>query len=419
MNIESLLENKKGCGCGKEHKVDIEHVFIEKGALERLSFLTKDYRHILMVSDVNTYKVCGKNAEAVIFDKIESSKVFECEGYLVPDENAVEELKACITPNTDLVIGVGSGVINDLCKYVSFKAGLPYYIIATAPSMDGYASTGAAMIFQNMKITANARVPKAIIADLDVIKNAPIEMIKAGYGDIIGKYSALNDWKLGHVVMDEYFCEKVYDLTYETVVNTVKLAFGLLERNEKSIQALMEALVIVGIAMSYVGNSRPASGSEHHLSHYFEVTGLLNDEPYFLHGIDVAYSTIATQQLREKLLSIKTPSVFREFNRNRWEEDIRKIYGNASDGIIALQEKMGWYDKNFKEVYTRKWEEIKKVLSEVPSSESIKKLLADVNLPYEDFLKEYSEEKIVNSFLYAKDLKDRYTVLWLSYFVLA
>ena len=65
----------------------------------------------------------------------------------------------------------------------------------------------------------------------------------------------------------------------------------------------LHSLVVVGIAMAYMGNSRPASGSEHHLSHYFEVTGLLRDEPYFAHGIDVAYSTYVTAGLREELLS--------------------------------------------------------------------------------------------------------------------
>ena len=106
----------------------------------------------------------------------------------------------------DLIIGVGSGVINDLCKHVSFKNDLAYYIVATAPSMDGYASVGAALILNGMKITLNARPPKAIIADTSVLKDAPIDMLRAGYGDIIGKYSCLNDWKLSHCVNGEYFC---------------------------------------------------------------------------------------------------------------------------------------------------------------------------------------------------------------------
>ena len=174
---------------------------------------------------------------------------------------------------------MGSGVIQDLCKYVSYQAKLPYYIVATAPSMDGYASKGAAMIWDNMKVTYNAHVPEVIIGDVDVLKDAPMEMIQSGYGDILGKYSCLNDWKLSRVVNGEYFCRYVYDLTYEILCKTKDLGPKLLERDAAAIETLMEALVGVGIAMAYVGNSRPASGSEHHLSHFFEVTGIMNGKP--------------------------------------------------------------------------------------------------------------------------------------------
>ena len=86
---------------------------------------------------------------------------------------------------------------------------IPYIIVATAPSMDGYASDGAAMILGGMKETVKAGLPKAIIADTNVLKNAPMDMIKAGYGDIIGKYSALNDWKFANIVYGEFFCNYI------------------------------------------------------------------------------------------------------------------------------------------------------------------------------------------------------------------
>ena len=136
--------------------------------------------------------------------------------------------------------------------------------------MDGYASKGAAMIMGNMKVTYNAHVPAAIIGDTNILKDAPMDLIKSGYGDILGKYSCLNDWKLAHVVNDEYICDYVYDLTFEMLTKTQDLGPALLARDPEAIKTLMEALVGVGIAMAYVGNSRPASGSEHHLSHFFE-----------------------------------------------------------------------------------------------------------------------------------------------------
>jgi glycerol-1-phosphate dehydrogenase [NAD(P)+] len=418
MDIDLLLKNDKVCSCGKRHTVDIEKTIIESGAVDKLNELTEEYERVLLVSDSHTYKACGEQVKDLLGDKIETNFVFECEGFLVPDEKAVEVLRSKISSDTDLVIGVGSGVINDLCKYVSFLSDLPYFIVATAPSMDGYASTGAAMIFKNMKVTFHARVPKAIIADTTVLKNAPSDLIKAGYGDIIGKYSALNDWKLGHVVLNEYFCSEVYDLVMETTEKTVSLAPGLKDRKEDSIETLMEALVITGIAMSYVGNSRPASGSEHHFSHFFEVVGLLNNEPYLLHGIDVAFSAVETQKIREKLLNISKPSKFRIFDRNLWEENIKRVYGKGAAEIIALQDKIGRYEQSLNEIYISKWEEIKSVLEEAPKSEQIKGLLEDAGLNYEDFLNIYGKEKLADAYLYAKDCKDRYTVLWPYYSIL-
>ena len=127
-------------------------------------------------------------------DKAEAKLIYLGDSVLVPDEKATDRLKKLVSDRTDLIVGIGSGVINDICKYVSYTCELPYYIVATAPSMDGYASNGVALILGGMKISPGARPPKAIIADTNVLKNAPMEMLQAGYGDIVGKLSYLNDW---------------------------------------------------------------------------------------------------------------------------------------------------------------------------------------------------------------------------------
>ena len=146
-----------------------------------------------------------------------------------------------------------------MCKHVSFKHSLPYFIVATAPSMDGYASVGAALILDGMKVTLNAAVPRAILADTAVLANAPFEMIQAGYGDIIGKYSCLNDWRLAALVNGEYICDFVVSETYAQVEKTVALAEGIKARSPEAIGALMEALVAVGILMAYVGPISPTA----------------------------------------------------------------------------------------------------------------------------------------------------------------
>ena len=416
MNFEKMLKPFE-CKCGMTHSCDIKQVIISSGAVNSLKSVLGDYKKILLVADNNTYGICGTVVEEQLADRLESTLIYQRDGILVPNEEAVCEMQEKLTEETDLIIGLGSGVIQDLCKYVSFEGKVPYYIIATAPSMDGYASKGAAMIAENMKITYNAHVPEVIIGDVDILKDAPMDMIRSGYGDILGKYSCLNDWKLSQVILDEYFCDYVYDLTYEMLLKTKDLGEKLQQRDADAIQTLMEALVGVGIAMAYVGNSRPASGSEHHMSHFFEVTGILNGEEYFMHGIDVVYSAVYTQKLREALIAMDKPTPRAQLTKAEWEQKIRAIYTEAAEGVIALQNKLGWYERDLQPVYDTKWEEIKTVLKEVPSSEELIGYLKSVGLDIADFENLYGTEKIKDSILYAKDLKDRFSVLWVNYFI--
>ncbi len=417
MDINTLLRSHK-CSCGRTHVCNIKNIVIGDGAINKISSLTDGYRNIILVADKNTYSVCGDEVSAQLGIKLQNKLIYQCDGILIPNENAVNQLKSLIVGETDLIVGIGSGVIQDICKYVSFNAHLPYYIVATAPSMDGYASKGAAMIMNNMKITYNAQVPQVIIADTKILSQAPMEMIQSGYGDIIGKFSCLNDWKLSALINNEYFCTEIYDLTYNTVLKTKPLAKKLKSRDKNAIKTLTEALIVVGIAMAYAENSRPASGSEHHLSHFFEIVGILNNEPYFSHGIDVAYSALCTQKIREFLLSNISENSFNTkstFNYVTWVTDIKRIYTNAANEVISLQNELGWYNKNRLPVYKDKTNEIKVVLGECPTSDEIAELLTEIGLDINDFYNLYGKGKIEDAVKYGKDLKDRYSVLWLYY----
>ena len=413
MDIQQLLKGTD-CSCGRHHSCDIGFVAIEKGAISHLTQLTGNHKSVLLVADENTFHAAGEKTEAALGSKLSRKVIFPGNTVLIPNEAAVDAVTAALE-GIDLIVGIGSGVIQDLCKCVAHFNDLPYYIVATAPSMDGYASTGAAMIMEGMKVTYNCKVPNAILADTEVLKDAPMDMIQAGYGDIIGKYSALNDWRLSQVVTGEYFCQEIYDLTFEMVHKTLSLADGLLKRDEESVKVLMEALVIVGIAMAFAGSSRPASGSEHHLSHYFEITGIVRDEPYFPHGIDVAYSTVVTAGLRQKLAAEPWPDTQYRPARQDYEAQVKRIYGPVGEGCIKLQDKVGMYEKDMVSVYKAKEAEIRSILAQMPTAEQIETMLAAVNMKMDAFYQLYTEEKIADAILYAKELKDRYSVLWMYY----
>lgn len=414
MDIKTMLKGNDHCSCKRLHTCDIHHVEIGNGVLEELPKICVSFQHIVLVADENTYPLCGDRISSLLGDKIVSKMIFGKE-IVVPNEKSIAAIEEKMPQETDLLLGIGSGVINDLCKHVSFIHNMRYVIVATAPSMDGYASVGAALTLNDMKVTLNARVPFAIVAESSILGTAPADMIRSGYGDIVGKYSCLNDWKLAHLLLNEYFCDEVYQTVMAVVKQTEHTADALLSRDPNAIGKLMEGLVIVGIMMSYVGNSRPASGSEHHLSHFFEITGLLDNRPYYLHGIDVLYSAAVTAMLREKLLACKPPFDKFIMDRTEWEQDIQKIYTQAADGVIELQDKIGLYEKLDNSQFAEKWDEICAILREAPSAKEMEAFVTSIGLDMNEFYQFYGTQTVNNAIRYAKDLKDRYSVLWICY----
>ena len=131
----------------------------------------------------------------------------------------------------------------------------------------------------------------------------------------------------------------------------------------------------------------------------------------------MAFSTVYTERLREKLLALPEPPSPAKFDEAAWEQKIRDIYAQAADKIIALQKKLRWYEQNRYIIYKNRWQEIKAILQEVPSSSELLRYLDSVELDIQEFENTYGEDKIQNAIWFAKDLKDRYTILWL-YFTL-
>ena len=191
----------------------------------------------------------------------------------------------------DFILAVGSGTINDICRIVSYRLGLPYGIVGTAPSMDGYASAGSPFLHDGTKSTVQGTTPRYIIADLDVMKEAPYDMMLAGIGDMFGKYIGILDWELARDYAGEYYCEKiaqdVIDATDKCLVN----GYDLAKRDPESVKNVMEGFLVTGLGMAFTGNSRPASGSEHIVAHAWELFDIeRGNHPHF-HGLEVCEGT--------------------------------------------------------------------------------------------------------------------------------
>lgn len=291
------------CACGKSHKVDIQAIRVGSGVIQELPGILRDLgaSHIFLVADNYTYEAAGRQVEQLLDQAglAYHKRVFQTETPLVPNEYALGSVLAAMTSQDDMLLAVGSGTLNDVTKYVSARTGVPYVVAATAPSMDGYASTVAPTILDGFKTTLPAVYPAAIVADVDILKDAPMPMLTAGFGDIIGKFTSLADWRLSHQLNGEYYCPEVAGVIEAAVETCAANAKALAQREPQAIQAVTEALILSGLAMGMVGVSRPASGAEHQMAHYWEMDALRRGEEHPLHGNAVGVGTVLAASLYE------------------------------------------------------------------------------------------------------------------------
>lgn len=333
ININEMSNLSFDCKCGKHHTLNIHDICIKENAIEELDRIISPFKDnkIFVFSDTNTFKAAGKETLNELDKKNYNYKNFVIETgeeILIPDEKVVGRLFMEMDNDTKLIIAIGSGSINDIGKFLSVKTGIPYIIICTAPSMDGYASDGAPLICNGMKISFNATLAYAIIGDINIMKNAPMKLIRAGYGDIIGKITALMDWELAKEINDEYYCETCIKLTKEAVKKTIDSANKLKDRDENAIKYLIEALTLTGVAMGLVGVSRPASGAEHMLSHYWEVDFIKNNRFPELHGIKVGIATPIVSKMFYLLRDIIPNNIMENVYTPEDIENILKIMDN-------------------------------------------------------------------------------------------
>lgn len=422
LNLNDYLGHSMNCTCGKEHTTNLKIVDIDKNAVSRLPkhIKTLGYKKPFLVADVNTWEAAGKLvAEKLDAAGVSYEKYIFDDKELIPDEKTLGSLLMAFPRKCDVIIAIGSGTLNDLCKFSSFQLGLDYMVFATAPSMDGFVSIGAALITNYVKTTYQAHVPLAVVGDTDILAAAPMEMITAGLGDILGKYTCLLDWKMAHIITGEYYCSNIANMVKEAVEIVVEESAQIKERNPDAIKAVTEALILSGIAMSFVGNSRPASGSEHHLSHYWEMKFQAEGKKPILHGIKVGIGMIAVTKMYEMLEKEQfnfSALKERSFDVAAWKQKVNDCYQDAAPGIIALEEKA---QKNNIEhrnkrltILEEKWSKILHTIKEnLPSSKEMEKLLTSLGAPINPAQIGVSPQLVEDAILLAKEVRERFTLL--------
>jgi glycerol-1-phosphate dehydrogenase [NAD(P)+] len=335
------------CACGRRHTLPIREIVLESGGLQKLAGARERLgfaRKTLLVADTNTYEIAGRRAEELLAESGPVKRcLFETRAKIVPDERALVYVLAGLDPEVDLLAAAGSGTLNDLVRYISARTGLPFISIPTAPSMDGYTSVVAPLIIGGFKKPHVATHPLAVYADLDILKEAPRAMIAAGFGDLLGKFTAKADWLLGRMIQGEGYCEAAMDLVMNAVKQSIAGLSGITARQPEAIRALTEGLLNTGVAMLWMGSSRPASGAEHILAHFWEMKSLLRGEFKHLHGEEVAVATVLIARVYQRVLALDCsrfdPVRLAQAlpDETQWRRDVERVYGPLAGEVFQEQ----------------------------------------------------------------------------------
>jgi glycerol-1-phosphate dehydrogenase [NAD(P)+] len=278
----------------------------------------------VVVADENTFKVAGEQVQ----QQLQAARRTLVQPYVFPGQPTLRAEYGNITTLVEslrghdaLPVAVASGTLNDIVKRAAYECDRPYLVVATAASVDGYTSFGASITKDGFKQTLTCPAPRAVLADLDVLAAAPPIMTASGYGDLLGKVPAGADWivadALGVDPIDPHVWSLVQGPLREATARPAELAAG----DRGAMEALVEGLMMSGLAMQVAGSSRPASGAEHYFSHLWELEGLAHGVaggPPPEHGLKVGFASIAMAAFYERILRRDLDEVDVDARRAVW-----------------------------------------------------------------------------------------------------
>ncbi len=370
--MDIIEEFKKPCPCGRVHETAVEDVHIGSGIIKDTGRILKENNFssdLLLVADKNTLKASdgiiealdGFNVSFHIYDNIR-----------VADMKHVDELRELIKNRDISVISVGTGSVNDPCRLACALENKKLCIFATAPSMDGFASDTSPIVKEGFKSSYQAKSPEVIIGDTKILASSPSYLKSAGFGDMMAKYVGLVDWKISSLLTGEYYCERVAGLTRNAVDTLLSMACRVTADDEETAGQIFESLLMTGIAMSFVKNSRPASGSEHIIAHLIECLQLPEGIIPNYHGEDVGVCTLEMLKFYNSLASFE--SVRGVSESPDWDK-IFAVYGNMAEDVKKLNFPENIVDSVNPDDITAGWQEIRDIIHSVPSYDAVREAM--------------------------------------------
>ncbi len=409
--MKIIEEFKLECPCNRKHETSIQDIVISSGAVNKVGEVLRKNnfeKNLLLVADKNTLKAAdgiiesldGFNIEYKMYDNLRLATM-----------NEVREIEELIKDRQISILSVGTGSINDPCRLAAARQNKKLCIFGTAPSMDGFASYSSPIVDNGFKASYPAKSPEVVIADTKILATAPNELKSAGFGDMVAKYVGLIDWQISTLLTGEYYCDRIAALTRTAVDELMEMADKVCANDEETAGKIFESLLKTGIGMSFSQNSRPASGSEHIISHLIECVQLRDNIIPNYHGDDIGVCSLLMLKFYNSLAEMESIKGVRE--KVNWKE-VYDFYGNMADEVRAINEPENIVDDVNEKDLEEKWQKIREIIRSVPSYETCKAAMekAGCKITVSDIKKDQS---LVESCVkYSPYMRKRLTLLRLK-----
>jgi glycerol-1-phosphate dehydrogenase [NAD(P)+] len=339
-------------------------------------------RRLALIADPNTYVALGRETESALRAAGFTVRPIILQGDDIgADALSVYQVLLALDSEPWTFVAVGSGTITDVARFVSHRRGADFISLPTAASVDGYTSIGAPMIVDGAKVTLNAQGPLAVFADLMTLSTAPRALTAAGFGDLLAKLTSISDWEIGHILWDEPYDAGIAQRGREAVWGCVNQLNALTAQKREGIEALFNGLIESGFCMLDFGETRPASGYEHQISHFWEMLLLREGRHSVFHGAKVGVGVLASARVYDELRALTRDEAAERLraaglpDRAADESAIRAAYGPQADAVIDGHAPiLGMTETELAEIKARvlaKWDDLQAAMNRVPGHQAI------------------------------------------------
>ena len=335
MKNRDLFGQTFECECGKTHTIDPRQVVYGEDVYVRLPdrcARATDGRRVAVLMDIRTRAAAGAEAAGTLAAagwSVEEVVVEDPADGVSPvcDDVTRERVEPRVLAS-DVVLTVGGGVMTDMGKWIACDADRPFIALATAASMNGFASGNIAPTIKGLKSLLYGRAPLAVAAHPAVLREAPYELTASGLGDVLAKSVSTPDWYMNHRLFGDYYCPRAVELISDIEPMYMDHPESLADGSSLATAALFYGLLLTGVSMTMAETSFPSSGGEHLISHSLDMMSAIDGKPHDYHGRQVGLGVILTCEMYRRVLEIESP----EFVEPAGDVD-RPFWGKLADRV--------------------------------------------------------------------------------------